>query len=230
MAVVCVALGAWYLGWLLRPERVGVAALFAVLVAAETFNLLQAVGFWWTCAHERVRAPRPHLGPPPAVDVLIPTYDEPLAVVEPTVAAATRLRGAEARVWLLDDGDRSEMAELAERHGAGYLTRSDRRGAKAGNLNHALAHTSAPFVCVLDCDHVARPELLERTLGHLEHDGRLAFVQTPQYYANARRAAVSAAAGSPVARTASARCSAAAPTSSFAARRWPRSAGFPSVR
>jgi cellulose synthase (UDP-forming) len=196
MAIVCVALGAWYLGWLLQPQRVGVTVLFVVLVAAESFNLLQALGFWWTCSHERVRRPRPPAPADTAVDVLIPTYDEPIDVVEPTVAAAVRLRGAEASVWLLDDGGRAEMAELARRHGARYVARGDRTGAKAGNLNHALTQSSAPYVCVLDCDHVPRPALLERTLGHLAEDRDLAFVQTPQYYANAGRASVSAAAAS----------------------------------
>ena len=33
---------------------------------------------------------------PPVVDVLVPVYDEPLDVVEPTVAAARALRGAKA--------------------------------------------------------------------------------------------------------------------------------------
>jgi cellulose synthase (UDP-forming) len=50
---------------------------------------------------------------------------------------------------------------------------------------YALARTWAPFVVVLDSDHVPRPGFLEATLGHLA-DLRVALVQTPQYYANAR--------------------------------------------
>src|SRR5690349_23683105 len=53
-------------------------------------------------------------------DLLIPVYDEPVAVVEPTVAAAARMRGARVRVHLLDDGRSEEMRELATRHGAAY--------------------------------------------------------------------------------------------------------------
>ncbi len=189
MALICLPLAAWYLSWLLEGKRIGNPALFGLLVAAEAFNLFQAIGFWWTCSRQRLRGGRPLTGEPQPVDVLIPVYDEPVEIVEPTLAAACAMRGAEVTVWLLDDGARPEMAVLAGRYGADYLRRRKRIGAKAGNLNHALGKTSAPFAVVLDCDHVPHADFLERTLGHLE-DPEVAFVQTPQYYANA--------AGSPV--------------------------------
>ena len=121
--------------------------------------------------------------PPPPVDVVVPVYDEPVSVVEPTVRAASRMTGADVRVHVLDDGDSDEMAAMADRLDAGYLRRDDHYGAKAGNINHALAHTDAPFVVVLDCDHVPEREFLEATLGCFT-DRRVAFAQTPQYYAN----------------------------------------------
>ncbi|MDP9022271.1 MAG: glycosyltransferase [Actinomycetota bacterium] len=182
----------WYFGWLLQPARVGHPVLYALPMAAELFNLLQAAGFWWTVAHERVRDGKRSPGKPP-VDVFIPVYDEPVQVVEPTVAAAARLRGAEVRVALLDDGVRDEVRAVAERHGVRYIAREESTGAKAGNINHALPLTSAPYVLVLDCDHVPSPRFLERTLGHFA-DPHLGFVQTPQYYANAARGGVAAAA------------------------------------
>src|ERR687895_688229 len=85
------------------------------------------------------------------------------------------------------------MAAVAARHGAGYLRREDSSGAKAGNINHALRRTDAPFVLVLDCDHVPEPHFLEATLGWFENE-RMAFVQTPQYYANWDRGEIPGAA------------------------------------
>jgi cellulose synthase (UDP-forming) len=190
-----VPLALFYFGWLLAPERVGQPVLYVLLLAAELFNLVQAIGFWWTCAGERGRTRRRRSGSPPLVDVLIPVYGEPVAVVEPTVAAAIRMTGAEVCVWLLDDGHSDEMRALAERRGAEYLRRDWREGAKAGNVNHALRYADAPYVVVLDCDHVPAPHFLEATLGELE-DERVAFVQTPQYYANAERGEIPAAAWS----------------------------------
>lgn len=186
---------ALYLRWLLVPSRVGNPALYGVLVVAELFNVVQALGFWWTCRGRRPRIHRPldELAGPVAVDVFIPVYGEPVDVVGPTLEAATRMRGAEVRVALLDDGGSPEMEALAHRHGARYLRRSVHQGAKAGNINHALGRTDAPFVAVFDCDHVPSPAFLERTLGHFA-DRRVALVQTPQYYANADQHPVARAA------------------------------------
>ncbi len=192
MALICAGLAVWYLSWLLGGAHVGNPVLFGLLIAAESFNLIQAIGFWWTCSHQRMRpGRRPTNGD--AVDVLIPVYDEPVDVVEPTVAAATALHGADVRVWLLDDGRSPEMDRLAARYGVGYVTRERNVGAKAGNLNNALGFTSAPHVAVLDCDHVPRPQFLDYTLGHLEDFG-VAFVQTPQYYANGDSGPIASAA------------------------------------
>jgi cellulose synthase/poly-beta-1,6-N-acetylglucosamine synthase-like glycosyltransferase len=195
LLTIALPLAVLYATWLLRPERVGNPVLFGLLVAAEGFNLTQAIGFWWTAARQRCR-PALRLsdgGALPRVDVFVPVYDEPVEVVEPTIAMATRLRAAQATVHLLDDGASAAMRSLARRYGVRYVARDGRNGAKAGNINNALGLTSAPYVLVLDCDHVPRERFLEATLGHLA-DERVAFVQTPQYYANHRNGAIPAAA------------------------------------
>lgn len=198
LAVAGSLAAAAYLAWLLQPGRIGNPVLYVVLVVAELVNVAQAVGFWWTCARRRdARASNASAqGTVDAVaDVLIPTYDEPVEVIEPTVVAATQLRGGDVRVAVLDDGDRPEVEAMARRRGAAYLRRTVHSGAKAGNVNHALARTDAPFVVILDCDHVPRPELLERTLPYFA-DPVVAFVQTPQYYANHHDDGIAAAAWS----------------------------------
>src|SRR3546814_17584515 len=77
------------------------------------------------------------------------------------------------------------MEALAARLGVRYVRRSVHVGAKAGNINHALRHVHAPYVAVFDCDHVPAPAFLERCLGHFDAE-RVALVQPPQWYANAR--------------------------------------------
>lgn len=59
------------------------------------------------------------------------------------------------KIYLLDDGKRSEFAVFAADVGVGYITRNDNKHAKAGNLNHALTLTQGELICVFDCDHVA---------------------------------------------------------------------------
>jgi len=192
---VCLPLALFYFAWLLDPARIGNPVLYVILIAAELFNLLQAIGFWWTCTGERSRPPLGLAGEHPDVDVLVPVYDEPVDIVEPTIAAARRMHGARVHVWLLDDGGRDELRAMASRQGAGYVRRRHRTGAKAGNINHALRRTRSPIVVVLDCDHVPQPRFLQATLGHLAAPD-VAFVQTPQCYANAGTGELAAAAWS----------------------------------
>ncbi|HEV8296280.1 MAG TPA: glycosyltransferase family 2 protein [Acidimicrobiales bacterium] len=124
--------------------------------------------------------------------MFIPAYNEPLDVVEPTVAAAARLHGFDVRVALLDDGGRPEMEAMARRYGAQWISRPEHHGAKAGNVNGALQHTNAPFVAVLDCDHVPDPNFLQACLAEFDEPS-VALVQTPQYYANWRRGGIAEA-------------------------------------
>lgn len=183
-----------FLWWLLQPGRAGNPVLFGSLIAAESFNMLLAIGFWWTCLRRPAAGRRwVPVDPRIAVDVLIPTYNEPVEIVRATVAAAARLAGADVRVALLDDGNRDEMSELAMEFGIRCIRRPVHSGAKAGNINHALAITDAPFVVILDCDHVPRRDMVVRMLGAFDTDA-VALVQTPQYYANARTNRIAGAA------------------------------------
>lgn len=116
------------------------------------------------------------------VAVLIPTYNEPAEVLLPTIAAAVVLRPAH-ETWVLDDGGRDEIRELAESLGARYLARVDRSHAKAGNLNHALGVIEADVIAVLDADHVPTRDFLANTLGYFD-DPKVAVVQTPQSFYN----------------------------------------------
>ena len=120
----------------------------------------------------------------PTVDVLIPTYNESLSVVRPTVLAALSLDwpAERLRVYLLDDGQRDEFRAFAQEAGAVYLTRSDRRGAKAGNLNHALQHSQGDYVAIFDCDHVPVRNFLTETMGTFLQDEKCALVQTPHHF------------------------------------------------
>ena len=118
----------------------------------------------------------------PAVDLLIPTYTEPLSVVRFTALAAMNIDWPADRlnVYILDDGKREEFRAFAEEAGIGYMTRDDNRHAKAGNINHALERLSSPFVAVFDCDHVPTRSFLQVTMGWFLRDQKLAVLQTPQ--------------------------------------------------
>ena len=123
----------------------------------------------------------------PPVDVFICTYDEPIEILEKSILTALALDYPDATVWVLDDTRRGWLREYCAEAGARYITRSDNKDAKAGNLNNALtvtaAQTNAPVILVLDADFSPRRDFLKRTVGLLS-DPEVAVVQTPQFYYN----------------------------------------------
>ena len=184
LLVVNVCAAAAYVSWWLRPGHVGSPILFALLAISEAFNLFHLLGLWWTVWTTKVVRPPRTVTATRSIDVFVTTCGEPLAMLERTLRAAVALEGAH-RTFVLDDAGRPEVRRLAEDLGAEYLERPTRVGAKAGNLNHALSVTDGELVAVFDVDHVPHPDFLTRLVAYFEDDD-LAFVQTPQFYANAR--------------------------------------------
>ena len=119
----------------------------------------------------------------PDVDLLIPTYNEPLSVVKYTALAAMNIDWPADRlhVYLLDDGRREEFRAFCGEAGIGYITRETNLHAKAGNINHALEQLSAPFVALFDSDHVPTRSFLQITMGWFGRDPKLGMLQTPHH-------------------------------------------------
>ncbi len=119
----------------------------------------------------------------PTVDILIPTYNEPTFILKRTVIGCQALDYPHKRIYLLDDTRRSPVEALATELGCEYITRPDNRHAKAGNLNHAIAHTHGELIVVFDADFVPTNNFLTRTVGFFQ-DSQTALVQTPQTFYN----------------------------------------------
>ena len=120
----------------------------------------------------------------PKVAILVPSYGEPLNVLERTLQGCLAQSYPNCSVWLLDDSGRDEVRGLARRLGCHYRHRPQRSNAKAGNLNDGLRHIDAELVAVFDADFIPQTVFLERCIGFL-HDPEVALVQTPQSFLNA---------------------------------------------
>lgn len=135
----------------------------------------------------------------PDVDIFIATYSEPVDLLYKTIHGCTCMKypdKSKVHIYLCDDGHRAEMKELAHRLGVNYLDREDHKGAKAGNLNNALAHSDSPYVVTFDADMIPRSNFLMRTIPYfvecdLKNRGRkeedkvkLGFLQSPQSFYN----------------------------------------------
>jgi cellulose synthase (UDP-forming) len=158
-----------------------------LLLGAEFFAFSTLILGYFQTLRPLKRPPLPLAGDPaswPTVDVLVPTYNEPLHVVQATVIAAKAMQypAAKMRVLLLDDGRRAEFRDFAAQVGVEYIARDNNKHAKAGNINHALQRLSGEFVAIFDSDHVPTRTFLQMTLGWFLRDRRLGLVQTPHHF------------------------------------------------
>jgi hypothetical protein len=169
---------AWRIGWSWHRSNL---VLWGCLLLAECYGLWNLAALAWltwdVTPHERPLASSGR-----SVDVYICTYDEAPSVLEATLAGCA-LMNYPHRTWLLDDGARPEIADLARQWGASYMARLDKSHAKAGNINHALPLTGGELVLVLDADHVPLPDALDTMVGYFE-DPEVALVQTPHDFSN----------------------------------------------
>ncbi|MBE5861114.1 MAG: glycosyltransferase [Butyrivibrio sp.] len=133
----------------------------------------------------------------PDVDIFIATYNEGEDILMKTINGCKHLKYPDknkVHIWVCDDNRRSSMRELARSMGVGYFDRPDNKGAKAGNLNNALAKTSSPYVVTLDSDMIVKSDFLLKTIpyfidvekrnqGKKEEDKiHLGLLQSPQCF------------------------------------------------
>ncbi len=168
----------WRFGWSGEGAN---PILFAMLLVTEVYGLW-ALGTLAWYSWSRPPAVRPPATAGREVDVYVCTYDEPLEVVAATLAGCRALTYPHT-TYLLDDGRRPEMEDLARTAGARYLTRPDNSHAKAGNINAALNRTDGELVLMLDADHVPMPDALDAMVGYFD-DERVALVQSPHDFFN----------------------------------------------
>jgi len=152
-----------------------------ILLVAEIQGFIEVGLFYFEVWQPTRRIPPPPL-PGKTVAVLVTTFNEPLHILRDTLIGCSCMRYPHT-TYVLDDGNRPEVKELAKEFGFGYIARPTREHGKAGNLNYALPKTDGEFIATFDADHVPRPEFIEETVGFFG-DERVAFVQTYQDYYN----------------------------------------------
>ena len=135
----------------------------------------------------------------PHVDVFIATYSEEPSLLYKTINGCKHMEypdKSKVHIYLCDDNRRPEMRALAAQMGINYLDRPDNKGAKAGNLNNALAHSNSPYIVTLDADMIPKSDFLMKLVPYfvdaeIKNEGRkeedkikLGFIQSPQCFYN----------------------------------------------
>lgn len=178
-----------------------------LLLIVETYSILVFFlgGFITADPVDRGLPPKVELENLPQVDILVPSYNEPVEMLSITLSAAKNMiyPATKRRVVLCDDGGtdqrcnspdallaassrarRSELQALCTDLGVIYSTRARNEHAKAGNMSAALARLDGDLVVVFDADHVPSRDFLARTVGYFSQDPKLFLVQTPHHFIN----------------------------------------------
>jgi cellulose synthase (UDP-forming) len=151
---------------------------------AEAYGFVQ-LGFFAFQVWKATECHAPVIQTYRSVDIFVPIVNEPLSILRRTLVSCLNQHYPKDkyRVYVLDDGHREDVQNLAHALGCQYLRRSNRAHAKAGNLNHALEETSGDLIAVFDTDHAPAATFLMKTVGFFD-DKKVSFVQTPQHFYN----------------------------------------------
>jgi cellulose synthase (UDP-forming) len=197
-AATCIICGFRYMWWrwtLSMPEgqETWQQVWAWIFLVFESLTILSSLTVYCFMGRTRnrskdvdARAGSPMLAAP--VDVFIATYNEDRDILERTLVGATSIDHSDLRVWLLDDGARPWVRDLAREFGAHYVCRVKGKHAKAGNVNNGLREALSvgrrpEFLLLLDADFVAARQILKRTLPLFE-ESDVGIVQTPQHFFN----------------------------------------------
>lgn len=165
-----------------------------VLLILEILALLLSVSFTFEIVDVLSRRERRRAIPPmtraPWVALQVPTYNEPLEVVRPTLESLARLDYPNLIVQVVDNNTSDPalwepIEELCAQMGPRFtfLHLEDWPGFKAGALNEATTRLPAEIeiLGIVDADYQVHPQWLRNTIGHFD-DPSVAFMQTSQHY------------------------------------------------
>jgi len=175
----------WRLLYTIPTDDPASMVLGSVVYLAELYGLCQFCFFTYQSWSPTERTPAP-ITTYPTVDIMVTVVDEPLSILRQTLIGCLAQEYPRDRytVYVLDDGHRDEVQQLASSLDCEYIRRPDRpRHAKAGNLNHALQLSHGELVVIFDVDHIPARTFLKDTVGFFD-DPKVAIVQTPHHFYN----------------------------------------------
>lgn len=192
------------------PFGEGIIALISgmYLLIVEIVGMLEEVVHYNNMTNiEYPMIPKADFSEFPDVDIFIATYNEPVELLYKTINGCINMEYPDenkVHIYICDDSNRIEMKKLAEEMNINYITRTERKDAKAGNFNNALAKTDSPLVVTFDADMIPMHDFLMSTVPYFVEDltnakkiekkdgkearknrkGKIGFIQTPQSFYN----------------------------------------------
>lgn len=181
-----------FIGWLINKAGTGHSALFLLLGFSVGYKLLRILHEWYHYwAIGTPARPKTSLGW--TVDMFTTAVPgEPFDMIRQTLVAMQAVSYPHTS-YLCDEGNDPALQRLCAGLGVMYVTRKDKKDAKAGNINNALRIASGDICVILDPDHQPGPEFLDQVLPYF-NKADVGFVQIVQAYGNQRESIIAAGA------------------------------------
>ncbi|MGN7889147.1 glycosyltransferase family 2 protein [Dyadobacter sp. 22481] len=172
----------FFLSSILSEAVRGFAPLYWMLVVTFVFTCLKVLHEWYHYLFITVPA-TPTLTRRYTVDIFT-TFcaGEPYEMIVETLTAIQAITYPH-ETYLCDEADDPYLREVCARLGVHHVTRTDKRNAKAGNINNALRISKGELCVVLDPDHVPFPDFLDPIVSHFDNP-EIGYVQIVQAYKN----------------------------------------------
>lgn len=172
----------FFLSSVLSEAVRGYVPLYWMLVITFVFTCLKVLHEWFHYLFITV-PPTPPLTRRYTVDIFT-TFcaGEPYEMIVETLTAIQAITYPH-ETYLCDEADDPYLRDVCTRLGVHHVTRTDKRNAKAGNINNALRISKGELCVVLDPDHVPFPDFLDPIVSHFDNP-EIGYVQIVQAYKN----------------------------------------------
>lgn len=167
---------------LFNPAQIGYPPFYWILMAGITFTCFRILHEWYHYYSISLPA-APKQQHAFTVDIFT-TFcaGEPYEMIVETLTAIQAIRYPHT-AWLCDEANDPYLREVCARLGVRHVTRTNKKDAKAGNINNALQYATGELCVILDPDHVPSPDFLDPIVSHF-NDPTVGFVQIVQSYSN----------------------------------------------
>jgi cellulose synthase (UDP-forming) len=172
----------FFIGSLLKDTVIGYRPLYFLLLSTFLFTFFKIAYEWyhyWSISIPAV----PPITRAYTVDVFT-TFcaGEPYEMIVETLTAMQAITYPHES-FLCDEANDAYLKSVCQSLGVHYVTRTDKRDAKAGNINNALRQSTGELCVILDPDHIPVPEFLDPIVSHFDNP-EVGYVQIVQAYYN----------------------------------------------
>ncbi|SKC00018.1 glycosyltransferase family 2 protein [Dyadobacter psychrophilus] len=187
IVIGCVAI-AFFLNSVFAKSVRGYAPLYWMLLTTFVFSCLKLLYEWYHYLH--IIVPKT---PPFVRDFTVDIFTtfcpgEPYEMIIETLTAIKAINYPH-ETYLCDEADDAYLKQVCKDLGVHHITRTDKKDAKAGNINNALRQSSGELCVVLDPDHVPFPEFLDPIVSHFNNP-EIGYVQVVQAYKNSNESLI----------------------------------------